>query len=62
MAERLKGVRRGLYESLVAHNVKGTWSHIIAQRGMFSYSGIPANVVAVSAWLGSTRTILSVLS
>lgn len=46
MAERLNGVRRGLYESLVAHNVKGTWGHIIAQRGMFSYSGIPASVVA----------------
>ena len=26
--------------------VKGTWDHVIAQRGMFSYTGVPAAAVA----------------
>lgn len=46
MADRLNHVRRSLYESLVELNVKGTWEHVIAQRGMFSYTGIPAPAVA----------------
>ena len=46
MADRLNKVRANLYESLVRQNVKGTWTHIIKQRGMFSYTGIKAPVVA----------------
>lgn len=46
MADRLSGVRQQIYDALVAENVKGTWDHIIAQRGMFSYTGIPADAVA----------------
>lgn len=46
MAERLNGVRRALYDELISMRVKGTWEHIISQKGMFSYTGIAASVVA----------------
>lgn len=46
MADRLNSVRRQLYDTLMSENVKGTWDHIIAQRGMFSYTGIPVDAVA----------------
>jgi len=42
MAMRLNLVRKALYDSLVKNDVLGTWEHVINQRGMFSYSGIPA--------------------
>lgn len=45
MATRLNSVRQQLYDELVRLNVKGTWHHIIAQKGMFSYTGIPATAV-----------------
>ena len=32
--------------ALVNLNVKGTWTHVIKQRGMFSYTGVPAWAVA----------------
>lgn len=49
MADRLNSVRKSLYEALLAMKVKsptGTWQHVIRQRGMFSYTGIPAAAVA----------------
>ena len=46
MAERLSGVRSDLYDELMRCDVRGTWDHLKAQRGMFSYSGISAPVVA----------------
>jgi len=33
MADRLNSVRRLLYDALVERNVKGTWEHIIKQKG-----------------------------
>jgi aspartate aminotransferase len=45
MATRLNTVRRSLYDALVAQKVKGTWEHVITQRGMFSYTGISPDVV-----------------
>lgn len=45
MADRLSGVRSQLHTKLLGKNVKGTWDHIVAQRGMFSYTGIPADVI-----------------
>jgi len=45
MADRLNAVRRRLFDELVAQNVKGTWQHVITQRGMFSYTGISAAAV-----------------
>ena len=46
MADRLNSVRASLYQALVDLKVKGTWKHVIEQRGMFSYTGISAAVVA----------------
>ena len=45
MATRLNEVRKDLYDQLVAANVKGTWDHVIKQRGMFSYTGLSKDVV-----------------
>jgi len=45
MARRLMSVRRSLLDFLISKNVKGSWEHIVKQRGMFSYTGIPAWVV-----------------
>ena len=45
MADRLNGVRQSLFDALVSRNVKGTWTHVTEQRGMFSYTGIPPNAV-----------------
>lgn len=42
MANRLTEIRHVLRNKLVAKNVRGTWDHIVKQRGMFSFSGIPA--------------------
>jgi aspartate/tyrosine/aromatic aminotransferase len=42
MAHRLLSVRQNLLDLMVAKNVKGSWEHIVKQRGMFSYTGIPA--------------------
>ena len=40
MADRLNEVRKLLHEQLNDANVKGTWEHVIKQRGMFSYTGL----------------------
>ncbi|XP_012284106.1 probable aspartate aminotransferase, cytoplasmic [Orussus abietinus] len=40
MAERIKGMRAGLYERLLKLGTPGTWEHIINQIGMFSYTGL----------------------
>ena len=45
MATRLNDVRQDLYTKLIEMNVKGTWNHVIKQRGMFSYTGIPKDIV-----------------
>ena len=42
MANRLNTVRKALFDSLVKNDVVGKWDHVMQQRGMFSYSGIPA--------------------
>mmetsp|Transcript_20179 Transcript_20179/g.20281 ORF Transcript_20179/g.20281 Transcript_20179/m.20281 type:complete len:416 (+) Transcript_20179:80-1327(+) len=47
MANRLSLVRKHLYESLIAHNTPGTWTHVIQQRGMFSFTGLSPEVVRV---------------
>ena len=42
MRERVKAMRRGLTERLKAHGVPMDLSYIVAQKGMFSYSGMTA--------------------
>lgn len=45
MAHRLTTIRHVLHDKLLQRNVKGTWEHILAQRGMFSFSGIPVDAI-----------------
>ncbi len=45
MATRLNSIRRKLFAALTDRNVKGSWKHIIMQRGMFSLTGIPSSAV-----------------
>ncbi|XP_055696345.1 aspartate aminotransferase, cytoplasmic-like [Lutzomyia longipalpis] len=40
MSERIMRMRRMLYDHLIALKTPGTWSHIIDQIGMFSYTGL----------------------
>ena len=46
MRDRIKSMRHGLKEKLVAAGVSQDFSFIEAQRGMFSYSGLSADQVA----------------
>lgn len=46
MCERLQGVRAVLLDELMALETPGDWSHITAQRGMFSYTGLSVQQVA----------------
>jgi aspartate aminotransferase, mitochondrial len=45
MADRIAEVREALYHRLIELNVKGNWDHVIKQRGMFSFTGIPKDCV-----------------
>eukprot|EP01041_Mallomonas_annulata_P001104 gene1104-2148_t len=45
MATRLSSVRSQLYDAIVAQGTPGDWFHLKGQRGMFSYTGIPAHIV-----------------
>ncbi|CAL8101276.1 unnamed protein product [Calicophoron daubneyi] len=40
MADRVKLMRKTLYESLMALKTPGSWEHIVKQIGMFSYTGL----------------------
>ncbi len=54
MRERIKDMRRALVEGLVARGVEGDFSYIARQRGMFSFSGLSAEVVD---WLRENKSI-----
>lgn len=45
MATRLSETRATLLEELERQNVKGDWSHLATQKGMFSFSGINPTTV-----------------
>jgi aspartate aminotransferase len=47
MSGRIKGMRRALYDELVALGTPGGWEHIVDQIGMFSYLGISPEQVDV---------------
>jgi len=47
MADRLNSVRVKLHAALLERGVPGSWSHVIIQRGMFSFTGISAEVVRI---------------
>jgi len=40
MADRIRLMRAGLRDLLVANNAPGNWDHIVSQIGMFSYTGL----------------------
>lgn len=40
MAERIHAMRAALYEALMQRNVRGDWSFVKSQIGMFSYTGM----------------------
>ncbi len=40
MARRILACRRALHEELLRQGVPGEWGHLVAQRGMFSYTGL----------------------
>ncbi len=70
MRERIKAMRVSLVEGLAGRGVKGDFSYIAEQRGMFSFSGYPMisltgceairvfmlSVVAGSTWPGLTKS------
>jgi aspartate/tyrosine/aromatic aminotransferase len=45
MANRINQVRSLLFHALTERNVKGTWDHIVKQKGMFSFTGIKGDAV-----------------
>ncbi len=54
MRKRIKDMRRALVEGLMARGVEGDFSYIARQRGMFSFSGLSAEVVN---WLRENKSI-----
>jgi len=54
MRNRIKAMRVALVEGLAARKVKGDFSSIISQRGMFSFSGLSDEVVQ---WLRANKAI-----
>ncbi len=54
MRDRIKAMRAALVDGLSARGVKGDFSYITRQRGMFSFSGLSDEIVA---WLRSNKSI-----
>lgn len=54
MRDRIKAMRAALVEGLAARGVKGDFSFITRQRGMFSFSGLSDEIVA---WLRASKSI-----
>jgi aspartate/tyrosine/aromatic aminotransferase len=54
MRDRIKTMRGALVEGLAARGVKGDFSFITRQRGMFSFSGLSDDIVA---WLRANKSI-----
>lgn len=40
MTDRVKKMRKELFEKLEKLETPGRWDHIVKQRGMFSYTGL----------------------
>jgi aspartate/tyrosine/aromatic aminotransferase len=54
MRDRIKAMRGALVEGLAARGVRGDFSFITRQRGMFSFSGLSDDIVA---WLRANKSI-----
>lgn len=46
MADRILAMRELLFQKLRALGTPGTWTHIINQRGMFSFTGLTGNHIS----------------
>ncbi|GAB7354209.1 hypothetical protein MBLNU459_g4755t2 [Dothideomycetes sp. NU459] len=46
MSDRIKGMRKALFDELQDKGTPGTWDHIVNQVGMFSYTGLSEQQVA----------------
>ena len=40
MSDRIRSMREELYQALKANGTPGSWSHIVQQIGMFSFTGL----------------------
>jgi hypothetical protein len=40
MSDRIRAMRKELYQALKANGTPGTWEHIVNQIGMFSFTGL----------------------
>jgi aspartate aminotransferase len=47
MADRIKGMRKALFDELVRLQTPGSWKHIVEQTGMFSYTGLSEEQVGL---------------
>lgn len=47
MKDRVKGMRQGLKERLQSLGTPGNWDHITEQIGMFSFTGLTGNDLAL---------------
>jgi aspartate aminotransferase, cytoplasmic len=47
MCNRLNSVRTSLHGYLTQHEVPGNWDHILTQRGMFSFTGLSREAIAL---------------
>ncbi|KAG9252396.1 aspartate aminotransferase [Emericellopsis atlantica] len=47
MSGRIKAMRQALFDELVALGTPGSWKHVVDQTGMFSYTGLSTDQVAV---------------
>lgn len=47
MCNRLNSVRTSLHGYLIQHNVPGNWDHLLTQRGMFSFTGLSREAIAL---------------
>jgi aspartate aminotransferase, cytoplasmic len=47
MCNRLNSVRTSLHGYLTQHHVPGNWDHILTQRGMFSFTGLSREAIAL---------------
>ncbi|XP_055313756.1 aspartate aminotransferase, cytoplasmic-like [Sitodiplosis mosellana] len=45
MSNRIRSIRKSLYDELIHLKTPGSWNHIIDQIGMFSYTGLNENQV-----------------
>jgi aspartate aminotransferase len=45
MSDRIRSMRKALYDHLLALETPGSWDHLIRQSGMFGFLGLSAEVV-----------------